>query len=189
MDDNGVISALNFRNMQWSPIIDLKQRYPGTYKNFWIVGLMENELLAIEMTSGLEQPPLTLKNKHKVVKLAIPLLNQDKEDVDSKEMTLPQMEEQHIRDSFFFSHEQFRKEVWEPLKLFRSQRDPERVLSESILDAKKVAQQKKELDKHIIQCVRLAIMNDEHDKVFTYLELLNFSQSLKICIRLCNDLN
>jgi hypothetical protein len=32
-------------------------------------------------------------------------------------------------------------------------------------------------------------MNGDHDKVFTYLDLLNFSNSLKICIKLCNSLN
>ena len=75
MDDKGVISALNFKNKQWMPILDLKIRYPKTYNNFWIVGIMENELLVIEMPVSGEQPPLTLKNKHKTLKLAIPLLN------------------------------------------------------------------------------------------------------------------
>lgn len=120
MDDNGVISSLNFKNMQWTPILDLKIKYPSTYKNFWIVGLMENELLAIEMTTGLDQPPLSLKNKHKVIKLNIPLLNQEKIDVESKEVPLSMLEEQFVRDNLFFNHEQYRKEVWEPLKLFRS---------------------------------------------------------------------
>lgn len=140
MDDNGVISALNFKTFHWSPILDLKLRYPSTYKNFWVVGLLENELLAIEMANGVDQPPLTLKNKHKVVKLAFPLLNQEKNDVDSKEMTLAQIEEQYLREHFFLDHEQYRKELWEPLKLFRSSRDNEKVLSESIFDQKQIIQ-------------------------------------------------
>jgi len=36
--------------------------------------------------------------------------------------------------------------------------------------------------------VRTAIVNDEHSKVMTYLDLLHFSQSLKLVVKLCNSL-
>lgn len=49
-DDNGIISAFNFKNEQWSPILDLKVKFPRAYKNIWIVGFMENQLMYIEMT-------------------------------------------------------------------------------------------------------------------------------------------
>lgn len=47
---------------------------------------------------------------------------------------------------------------------------------------------KRELDKVVLQLIRLAIINDEHEKVFQYLDLINFTQSLKLVIRLCNSL-
>jgi len=78
--------------------------------------------------------------------------------------------------------------MWEPLKRFRGHYDNERYLSESILEAKQIVDKKKELDKLILNAIRLCIVNDEHDKVFTYLDLLNFTQSLKLSVKLCNSL-
>ena len=51
-----------------------------------------------------------------------------------------------------------------------------------------ITNKKKELDKIVMQSIRLAILNNEHDKVFQYLDLINFTQSLKLVIKLCNSL-
>jgi len=56
------------------------------------------------------------------------------------------------------------------------------------LEIQEITNKKKELDKIVIQSIRLAILNDEHEKVFQYLDLINFTQSLKVVIRLCNSL-
>lgn len=69
MNDNGVISGLNFKINQWVPLKDMKTKYQETYKNFWIVGFMENDLLALELPSGLEQPPLKMKSIYKKISL------------------------------------------------------------------------------------------------------------------------
>jgi hypothetical protein len=34
--------------------LDLKKEYPETYKQFWIVGFMENEMLAIQMPQSID---------------------------------------------------------------------------------------------------------------------------------------
>ena len=39
---------------------------------------MENELLAIEMPSTCDQPPLSMKSRYKTIKLQIPLLDMQK---------------------------------------------------------------------------------------------------------------
>ena len=61
-------------------------------------------------------------------------------------------------------------------------------MSESILEQKELVQKKRELDKHVLNAVRTCILNDEHSKVMTYLDLLHFSQSLKLVVKLCNSL-
>lgn len=38
-----------------------------------------------------------------------------------------------------------------------------------------ITNKKKELDKIVMQSIRLAILNNEHDKVFQYLDLINFT--------------
>lgn len=91
-----------------------------------------------------------------------------------------------MKDSFFIDHEQYRKDVWEPLKHFRGRYDSEKVLSASILEARELTQKKKDFDKLILQSIKLCIDNDEHDKVFTYIEMIHFTASLKLCVKLCN---
>lgn len=45
------------------------------------------------------------------------------------------------------------------------------------------------MDKNTLNAIRLCILNDEHERVFSYMELLHFSQSLKLCVNLCEQLN
>ena len=45
------------------------------------------------------------------------------------------------------------------------------------------------MDKNTLQAIRICIMNDDHERVFSYMELLHFAQSLKICVSLCDSLN
>ena len=85
-------------------------------------------------------------------------------------------------------HEQFRKDTWEPLKHYRSRYDSERVLTENILETAEAANKKRELDKLVIQNIRVCIMNEDHQKVFTYLTLLHYSVSLKLVVKLCDSL-
>ena len=56
------------------------------------------------------------------------------------------------------------------------------------MDQKELVQKKRELDKHILNCVRTCILNEEQSKVMTYLDLLHFSQSIKLVVKLCNSL-
>ena len=61
-------------------------------------------------------------------------------------------------------------------------------MAENILDNSEIQKKKKEFDKLMLNSIRLCIMNDEHDKVFSYIEMLHFTQSLKLCIKLCGSL-
>jgi len=98
-------------------------------------------------------------------------------------------EEQLLRKQFILDIETFRRENWEILKSCRGRYESEKVLSESIFEASDVTKNKKELDKLVLQAMRLAIVNKEHDKVETYLDLFHFSQSLQIAVKMCNQLN
>jgi hypothetical protein len=40
-----------------------------------------------------------------------------------------------------------------------------------------------------LNAIRKAILADDHEKVFTYMDMLHFSQSLKLVIALCDQLN
>lgn len=121
---------------------------------------MDNGLLALQMLRNEDSPPLSMKSRYKAIPLCAPFLDLDQADIDSKEKTLGLIEETHFREQVLLQHEQFRREVWEPLKLFRGRNDNERPLSENILDAKELNLKKKELDKHILNAIRTCIMSD-----------------------------
>lgn len=85
-------------------------------------------------------------------------------------------------------HELYRRENWEALKQFRSKYDNEYVLSESILDPAELTSLKKDVDKNLLNAIRVCILKEDTEKVFSYMDMLYFSQSLKLCVRLCEQL-
>ena len=69
----------------------------------------------------------------------------------------------------------YRSRNWESLKQFRSKYDSEYVLSESIMDSNEISNLKKEVDKNLLNAIRLSILNEETEKVFSYMDMLYFS--------------
>ena len=191
LDDKGVISALNMQNQQWIPVLDLKQKFPRNHDCIWVVGFMEHKFMYIEMQKDSIQPHEQLKSKYKTLDLKIPFIFSEKneEGVDKQEEDIAQTEQELMKEQLVLDHEKYRHEVWMPYKLFRGSNDNERFLSESILDQKDIMQKKKNIDKTLISAIRVAITNDEPDKVFTYLEQLNFTNSMKLVVKLCNNMN
>lgn len=61
-DNEGVFRSLNFQNLQWLPVLDFKLKFPQTYSQFWIVGVCENDILAIELPNNYAIPHMTQKN-------------------------------------------------------------------------------------------------------------------------------
>lgn len=115
----------------------------------------------------------------------MPLLAQEAVDIDSKELTKPQIEQQMLNLQLSIEHEMFRKENWEHLKHFRSKYDNEYHLSESIMETSEINTKKKDFDKLILNAIRMCIVSEETEKVFSYMDMLNFSQSLKLVVKLC----
>ena len=104
-------------------------------------------------------------------------------------LTLQELDESLVKQQFLIEHESYRKDQWEPLKHFRSKYDAEYPISESILSAADITSRKRDMDKLTMNAIRLCILNDEHERVFSYMDLLYYSQSLKMCVQLCEQLN
>ena len=132
------------------------------YSRLWIVGVSEDEVLAIELASKEQTVPLLAQRSQiRRFKLRVPLLNQEIANPDKQnEQTLPQIEEQLLSCSLMLDHSQFRKDNWEQLKHFRSKYDNEHCLSESVPDAADIAKQKKDMDKFALNAIRLCIINN-----------------------------
>lgn len=50
-DSDGILRAFNFRNQQWIPILDFKNKHADIFEKLWIVGVTDGEVLAIELPS------------------------------------------------------------------------------------------------------------------------------------------
>ena len=140
--------------------LDFKQRYNSIYKQVWIVGVYESEILFIEMPKDHDAPSMIARNATRRVKMSSPLLDIDTEVVDGKELTLPQMEAQLQNMWLSLEHEIFRKQNWEQLKHFRSKYDNEYQQSESILDNTEIASKKKAMDKICVSAIRYCIHHE-----------------------------
>jgi len=82
-------------------------------------------------------------------------------------------------------HEVFRMENWEQLKHFRSKTVPDYYLSESIKDPTQITSDKKEVDKLLLNAIRICLIKDDSQKLFSYMDKLYFSQSLKLVEKMC----
>lgn len=143
---------------------------------------MDNELMVLQLPSHAEQPPIMRgKAIYKRIPFQIPLLDlETKQNGTGGSSTAvnessSNYEEQIMRGQFILEHEVYRKQKWDMLKTIRSDVDNERPQSDTILELQEITNKKKELDKLVLQSIRLAIVNDEHEKVFQYLDLINFT--------------
>lgn len=75
------------------------------------------------------------------------------------------------------------------MKHFRTKYDTEYNQTESILGKTELQQKKKEMDKAIINAIRICVMSGDHEKVFAFMNMINFTQTLKICVNFCDSVN
>ena len=69
--------------------MDFKQRHCEVFAQLWIVGVSEDEVLAIEMARDHQAPLLAQKNQIRRYKMRMPLLKQVNENIDTKEASRP----------------------------------------------------------------------------------------------------
>ena len=122
-------------------------------------------------------PIMNQRGKTTRVKLTTPFLDtrSDLEKNQTEQENLSQFDLQLQNMWLSLEHEIFRKQNWEPLKHFRSKYDNQCQLSESIYEESDIREKKREMDKVCIEAIRSCIMSDQTDKVFGYLDMIEFS--------------
>lgn len=147
LDDNGIMTGFDFTIKHFVPILDLKINYPRNFREIWVVGVSDAELLAIELGSDLNQPHLKMKSCYRRIKLQIPLVGIK----TAKPNSHIHLNGQHLLAKLTVNHESYRRDTWEPLKNFRGRYDSSKVYSDSILEDKEITEKKKDLDKLTLQ--------------------------------------
>jgi hypothetical protein len=77
------------------PVFDFRQALPDVYEQVFIVGIMDNEILAIVMPPEYQAPLLNQKNQVRRFPFKAPFLEQQSslhQGVGKKELTRPQLE-------------------------------------------------------------------------------------------------
>lgn len=182
--DTGIVSSLNMMNGQWTPVLTVKEKFPEFIAKCWICGFSEKEMFAIPLPRGSEQPPLKMKSKS--YKLSVPTLKTDRDSEDLAKLN--EIDSDLMLRQLHMQHEKFRMDNWASLKDLRGENDTEKHLSAGILDENAHKALKREEDKAIINAIRLCITTEEHEKIFSYFNMLNYTKSLKLAIQLCEKL-
>jgi hypothetical protein len=74
-DTEGVMRSFSFVSEQWTPSLDFKNRFNDIFSSLWIVGVSEQEVLAIKMLADHQAPMVTQKGEIRRFQLRVPLLN------------------------------------------------------------------------------------------------------------------
>ena len=74
------------------------------------------------------------------------------------------------------------------LKHFRSKYDNEYQQSESIMDHSQIANLKKEMDKVCLNAIRISIMSDQQERLFSYMDMIHYNLSLKMVAKMCDKM-
>lgn len=158
-DSDGQFRALNLRTQTWTPVQDFRALYPDSYKNLWIVGAEEQEILAIQLQFGFAAPHPSAKTGTRSYNFKVPLIGLTEEQEGDEEDKYLKGEEERIRSGLMMDHEKLRKRYWEQLKDFRSEAyDREYQLSRSIKNSQELVNQQRDLDKVLLGLVRIAAL-------------------------------
>ena len=65
---------------------------------------------------------------------------------------------------------------------------PDYFLSESIKDQSQIQGEKKEVDKLLLNAIRICLIKEDFQKVFSYMDMFYFSHSLKLVEKMCEQL-
>jgi len=95
------------------------------------------------------------------------------------------LESQIFAKQMMIDQETFRLENWEQLKQFRSKMVPDYFLSESIKDQSQIQTEKKEVDKLLLNAIRLCLIKEDFQKLFSYMDMFYFTHSLKLVEKMC----
>jgi hypothetical protein len=92
LDTEGILRAMNPQNHIFVPVLNFRNEKMTNYQHIWMVGICENDVLAIEVAKGYIVPHINMKSRVRRFKIKIPFLDLENKDPDAKEMTLPQLE-------------------------------------------------------------------------------------------------
>ena len=187
-DSLGVIRQLSFgMGRNWIPVFDDRTKLKRKLNSLWFLGINNQTIIAYNNRNP--EPNNTIdKNKFVEFKLSIPLLELKGTESDDTQDSAPNNEENFLRDSLDYTHQQWRKIQWTHLKSTRTSEDPNFIISNSIIGDDEANEKLKDLDCITVNSIRLAAIVKDKAKVLMLAKRLNLSKFYHITISLLNQL-
>ena len=184
-DSNQILRLFSpFFAMTWIPVLDLGK--DESRSTFWLVGVREGEVFGVELKSKLLQPTVAYKTKITTFEFKVPFVFGEEESDEHQEEIL---EEQFLKGKLEVCQATERLKHWGFLKLKRKKGENEFEMSEGILNEHQIFNKKRDLDKILIQAVRLCCVKDQIQKACSYANMCFLPQSIQICTKLAYQLN
>eukprot|EP00826_Nyctotherus_ovalis_P017650 TRINITY_DN1520_c0_g1_i9.p1 TRINITY_DN1520_c0_g1~~TRINITY_DN1520_c0_g1_i9.p1 ORF type:complete len:676 (+),score=210.29 TRINITY_DN1520_c0_g1_i9:102-2129(+) len=179
-DTDGMLRGLvEYQGSFWIPTFDYK--LTGAEGEFWVVSVLKNSVLGVELKGVYDEPTLLDKEKLKEISFNFPAFQNTageecKFNID------------HIQKTLELKQASHRRAQWELLKLFRKKNDPEYKQSISIPAADETAKLQKSLDILLIDKIRQCCIKGESKKAIAYAEMMQLPLSVSLVTRLCQKL-
>ena len=98
-------------------------------------------------------------------------------------------EEHFFKQNMQLLHETWRTSMWADLKESRSKLDPERQISLSIRDKETLLKDKVNVDKILLNSIKIALVDENHMKVLSYVKQIQLLKTLNLVALLCEKMN
>ena len=66
---------MNPQNQLWVPVLNFRNENVSNYQQIWMVGISENDVMAIEVAKGYIVPHINLKSRVRRFKMRYPFLD------------------------------------------------------------------------------------------------------------------
>ena len=158
----------------WVPVFE------GTSR-FWVIGVMEQELLGVSISANLTQQP-AIKDLQMIrsVPLSLPFLDMQNAGAN---------DERHLRELIAKEGESIRISRWAHLKRGRDKGNNEYWVSQTIRSPPDILKMETELDKETINSIRKSAVLGQIQKAITYGRMLLQPRSLQMAILLATQMN
>jgi len=157
----------------WVPLLDLGNKYISERKNFWVIGVEDNEIYGIEMKEDKIEP----YPESRPIEKTWNLITDD-----------PEHEFQ--KDFLFISFDEKRSLKYNEIRKIRDNHIllPDYKLSLSLKDESEIKKQKTAHDKKIIERMKKLVINGEDANVIVLFDYIFKNRNKEIFIQICREL-
>lgn len=176
-EHTGIIKAF-FNESSFITLYDIEEG--NEKKKFWLVGMMDYEIIGVGLNKDELEPGCFPLPQTKILNINLPFIkNPDNASY-----------EKILWKKLILEHEKFRKKMWSDLKFSREINDALFIYSSSIMNESEIAKAEIDLEKMLIDYFRKFLDKGEYEKAISVVStMIKQLKTVEFCIVLCNKLD